>query len=72
MDRFNHRDGNDEYAQPGKLWQLMSPVQRDHLYRNMAVAMQAVPLGIVEWQLGHLARAEPAYAEGVRKALRPQ
>jgi len=31
--------------------------------------MQCVPEEIIEGQIGHFAKADPAYAEGVRKAL---
>ena len=67
--RYNHRDGNDDYAQPGDLFRLMSASQKEQLFRNIAEAMQGVPDFIVERQLGHFAKADPAYAEGVRQAL---
>jgi catalase len=68
--RYNHRDGNDDYTQPGNLFRLMSPLQKKQLFCNIAEAMQGVPDYIVERQLGHFAKADPAYAEGVRQALR--
>jgi catalase len=37
---------------------------------NAAEAMQGVPQEIVERQLGHFAKADPRYAEGVAHALR--
>ena len=36
---------------------------------NIAAAMQGVPDFIVERQLGHFEKADPALAEGVRSAL---
>jgi len=68
-DRYDHRDGNDDYTQPGNLFRLMSPSQKQQLFRNIAEAMHGVPDFIVERQLGHFAQADPAYAEGVRQAL---
>ncbi len=68
-DRYNHRDGNDDYKQPGDLFRLMSDDQKNQLFRNIAEAMDGVPAFIVARQLGHFAKADPAYAEGVRKAL---
>jgi catalase len=68
--RYNHRDGNDDYTQPGNLFRLMSQSQKDQLFQNIAEAMNGVPDEIVERQLGHFAKADPAYAEGVRKALK--
>lgn len=68
-DHYNHREGNDDYTQPGNLFRLMSDDQKQQLFRNIAEAMDGVPAFIVERQLGHFAKADPAYAEGVRRAL---
>jgi catalase len=67
--RYNHRDGNDDYTQPGNLFRLMNPYQKQQLFQNIAEAMHGVPDFIVERQLGHFAKADPAYAEGVRQAI---
>ena len=68
-DRYNHRDGNDDYTQPGDLFRLMSPAQQQQLFNNIAGAMNGVPEEIVRRQLGHFHKADPAYAAGVAKAL---
>jgi catalase len=68
-DRYDHREGNDDYTQPGNLFRLMNDSQKQALFGNIAAAMQGVPQEIVERQLGHFYKADPAYAEGVRKAL---
>jgi len=68
-DRYNHRDGNDDYTQPGDLFRLMSPAQQQQLFSNIAGAMDDVPEEIVRRQLGHFHKADPAYAAGVAKAL---
>jgi catalase len=68
-DRYNHRDGNDDYTQPGDLFRLMSPAQKQQLFSNTAGAMNGVPEEIVRRQLGHFHKADPAYAAGVAKAL---
>jgi catalase len=68
-DRYNHRDGNDDYTQPGDLFRLMSPDQQQQLFGNVASAMEGVPDEIVQRQLVHFHRADPAYAAGVAKAL---
>jgi catalase len=67
--RYNHRDGNDDYTQPGILFRMMSPGQKEALCRNISEAMDGIPDFIIERQLSHFAKADPAYAEGVRKAL---
>ena len=68
-DRYNHRDGNDDYTQPGDLFRLMSPAQKQRLFSNTAGAMNGVPEEIVRRQLGHFHKADPAYAAGVASAL---
>lgn len=68
-DRFDHRIGNDDYTQPGNLFRLMTPDQQERLFSNIAEAMAGVPRHIVERQLGHFDKADPAYGAGVRRAL---
>ncbi|MGD0858911.1 MAG: catalase [Terracidiphilus sp.] len=68
-DRYNHRIGNDDYTQPGDLFRLMNPEQRQRLFSNIASAMSGVPQFIVERQLAHFDKADPAYGAGVRAAL---
>lgn len=68
-DRYDHRQGNDDYTQAGDLYRLMPAAERDRLHHAIANAMRGVPQEIIERQLGHFAKADPAYAEGVRKAL---
>ena len=67
--RYNHRDGNDDYTQPGDLFRLMTPAQQQQLFGNTATAMAGVPDEIVQRQLVHFHRADPAYAAGVAQAL---
>jgi catalase len=67
-DRYNHREGNDDYGQPRALWNLFDQDQKNRLYKNLAAAMAGVADEIIERQLGHFARIDPAYAEGVRQA----
>jgi len=68
-DRYNHRDGNDDYGQVAALFRLFDEGQRQRLFNNIAAAMQGVPGEIVERQLTHFGRVDPAYAAGVRAAL---
>ena len=68
-DRYDHRVGNDDYTQPGDLFRLMSGDQRQQLFTNLAEAMDGVPSHIVERQLNHFHKADPAYAAGVAKAM---
>jgi catalase len=69
-DRYDHRQGNDDYAQAGNLYRLLPADERQRLYRAIANAMQGVPQEIVNRQLAHFAKVDPAYADGVRAALK--
>ena len=68
-DRYNHREGNDDYTQPGNLFRLMDEGQRHRLFRNIATAMDGVPQEIIDRQVAHFRKADPAYGEGVLRAL---
>jgi catalase len=71
-DRYDHREGNDDYTQAGNLYRLMTPESRDRLHKAIAGAMAGVPAEIVERQLDHFAKADSRYGEGVRAALARQ
>ncbi|MBD2251313.1 catalase [Nostoc parmelioides] len=68
-DRYDHRDGNEDYSQAGDLFRLLPKDGQQRLCRNIAMAMQGVPQSIIERQLAHFTKADPAYGEGVAKAL---
>ena len=68
-DRYDHRDGNDDFAQAGELFRLMPADERNRLMETIAGAMQGVPDDIVERQLGYFRRADPAYGDGIAKRL---
>jgi catalase len=69
-DRYDHRVGNDDYSQPGALFRLMSADQKRQLFDNIAAAMQGGPEAIQQRQIGHFAKADPAYGQGVAERLR--
>jgi len=68
-DRWNHRDGNDDYTQAGDLFRLLDEAQQQRLAHNIAESMYGVPEAIVARQMHHFAAADPRYAELVRRAL---
>jgi catalase len=68
-ERYNHRDGNDDYRQVTALFNLFDAGQRQRLFSNTAEAMAGVPREIIERQLGHLAKVHQDYAAGVRQAV---
>ncbi len=72
-DRFNHRDGNDDYTQPGDLFRLLDNDQQSRLMDNIKDAMEGVPKDIVIRQVAHFYKADPDYGIGVatRMGLTP-
>lgn len=68
-DRYDHREGNDDYTQPGNLFRLFDDDQKQRLFSNIAAAMAGVPKEIIERQLAHFDQADPEYGAGVRRAL---
>ena len=68
-DRFNHRDGNDDYGQPRALHDLMDAGQQERLYANTARSMVGVPDKIIDLALSHYAKISPQYSDGIRAAL---
>ena len=71
-DRYNHREGNDDYGQPRALFNLFDDGQKARLFSNTAEAMQGVPDDIIERQMGHFEKVHPDYAAGVRAVLNDQ
>jgi catalase len=68
-ERYNHRIGNDDYTQPGNLFRLFDEGQRHRLFHNIAAAMQGVPREIIDRQIAHFSKCDPAYGAGVAKAV---
>jgi catalase len=68
-DRYDHRQGNDDYLQAGALFRLMTAGQQRQLFDNIAAAMQGVPEAIVRRQIAHFSKADPAYGAGVAQRL---
>ena len=68
-DRYDHRAGNDDYTQAGNLFRLLSAAEKDRLMDAIAGAMTGVPDFIQRRQIGHFAKADPAYGAGVAKRL---
>jgi len=69
MDRYDHRQGNDDFTQAGNLYRLLPQDERGRLHRAIAGSMQGVPKEIIERQMENFRKADPAYAQGVRQAL---
>jgi catalase len=69
-DHWSHRqDDDDYYSQPRALFQAMSATQKQALFDNTARAMGDAPNEIKIRHIGNCRKADPAYGEGVAKAL---
>ena len=68
-DRYNHREGNDDFSQPRALFRLMNEEQKAQLFSNIASAMEGVPQEIIERQIALFDQVDPVYGAGVRDAL---
>jgi len=69
-DRYDHRDGNDDFTQAGNLFRIMPTEEQERLMDTIAGAMAGVPDDITERQLGYFHRADQAYGDGIAKRLR--
>jgi catalase len=68
-DRYDHREGNDDFTQAGDLFRLMDTGEQGRLMDTIAGAMQGVPEDIVRRQIGYFAKADPAYGAGIAQRL---
>jgi len=67
---WNFREDDDDYyTQPGLLFRLMDEGQQKALFENTARAMGDAPDEIKKRHIGNCLKADPAYGEGVAKAL---
>lgn len=69
IDRHNHRLDTDYYTQPGNLFRLMSPAERERLIGNIVASMKTVPGSIQQRQLQQFMKADLAYGAGVASGL---
>jgi catalase len=68
--RHDHRSDSDYYTQPGDLFRLMPADAKQRLINNIAGSLgDGVPRRIQELQIQHFYKADPAYGEGIAKAL---
>src|SRR5258708_29158201 len=68
-DRYDHRDGNDDYRQPGDLFRLMSPAQKEQLFQNYKAALEGLPVEIGTRQITHCYSTNPPYSAAIPNPL---
>ena len=70
--RYDERGTSDDFTQAGNLYRLLPADEKDRLTTNIANAMRSVSAEIQDRQLGHFAKADPAYGEAVARKLATQ
>ena len=67
---WNHReDDTDYYSQPGNLFRIMTPEKKQLLFANTAAEVGGAEKFIQIRHIRNCYKADPAYGEGVAKAL---
>ena len=67
--RSDARGSEDDFTQAGNLFRIMSREEQAKLFANLAGPLSQVSDEILQRQLGHFDKADPAYGVGVRAAL---
>ncbi|UKJ77738.1 catalase [Azospirillum brasilense] len=67
--RYDHREGNDDYAQAGALFRLIGAEAQERLMDTIANSLGEAPGFIQRRQLRHFFAADPAYGAGIAKRL---
>jgi catalase len=67
---YDHRLEEDHWEQPGNLFRKMTAEQKQLLFDNTARAMKGASLEVLERHVANCKKADPAYGEGVARALR--
>jgi catalase len=69
-DFYNFREDDDNYyEQPGKLFRLMTAEEQQRLFENTGRNMQGTTKEVQLRHINNCYKADPAYGEGVAKAL---
>lgn len=69
VDRFNSREGHDDYTQAGNLWRIFSEEERNRAAKAIAAGLGQARSEVQERQLGHFFKADPDYGRRVALAL---
>ncbi|MBU0465052.1 MAG: catalase, partial [Proteobacteria bacterium] len=68
-DHWNHREDDDYYTQPGRLFNLMSDEQKQVLFENTARSIGDAPENIQLRHIKNCMKADQDYGKGVADAL---
>jgi catalase len=68
--KFDFReDDRDYYSQPGNLFRMFSAEEKQRLFENTARALGPASKEVRDRHVANCTKADPAYGEGVAKAL---
>jgi len=67
--RYRYQHPNDDYEQPGNLYRLMTPDQKNRLIHNIVLSLGKAKREIQERQVVHFYKADPDYGIRVAKGL---
>jgi catalase len=67
---YDHRLEDDHWEQPGNLFRKMTPEQKQLLFDNTARAINGASQEVLERHVANCRRADPAYGDGVARALK--
>jgi catalase len=66
---WDHREDEDYYSQPGALFRLMTAEEKAALFDNTASSIGGASVDVQKRHIANCSKADPAYGEGVAKAL---
>jgi catalase len=66
---WDHREDDDYYSQPAKLFNLMTPEQKEALFGNTARNIADAPDMVKIRHINNCYKADPAYGKGVADAI---
>jgi catalase len=69
IDRYDHRQGNDDFIQAGELFRLLAPDAQQRLIHNIVMSMKGVPRDIQARQIRHFLEADVRYGRGIMDGL---
>ena len=69
VDRYDSREGHDDYTQPGMLWNIMPEAEKARTVKAICGALGQTRKEIQERQVCHFFRADEEYGRRVAKGL---
>ena len=67
---WNHREDNDYFSQPRRLFELLSEEEHQRMFQRIANDMRDIPEFIQQRQIGLFSEVHPDYGAGVAAALK--